>query len=131
MAQAHGPAAGDVFLLAPLDEEATISKSYLLLVEAETDTRQLLTDLLGDECRTVELEGEDDALLFLRDGLVPCLLLVQLRITPAEAWVLADVIRDYRSFGTTTVQELPGKAPGCLERLAELLEVCAAAHRTN
>lgn|SRR5258706_15335389 len=130
MEEAQAPTApdaaaeGDVFLLAPLDDAGAISRSYVLLVESETDTRRLLTELLGAECRTLELEGEEEAILFLRGGVVPCLLLVQLKISAAEAWVLADVIREYRSFGTTTVRELP-------ETLSELLELCAVASKTN
>jgi len=128
-------ARGDVYLLAPLDDAGAISHSYLLLVESETDTRELVTELLGAECRSVEVEGEDDALLFLKSGVVPCLLLVQLRISPVEAWLLADVIREYRSFGVTSVRELPGEAAGgrvsCLETLSELLDFCAAASKSN
>jgi len=136
---APGTERGDVYLLAPLDDAGAIAHSYLLLVESETDTRQLLTELLGSECRSIEVEGEDDALLFLKSGVVPCLLLVQLRITPSEAWVLADVIREYRSFGSTSVRELgegngeegAGGRLACLETLSELLDVCAAATKSN
>jgi hypothetical protein len=126
---------GDVYLLAPLDDAGAIAHSYLLLVESETDTRQLLTELLGAECRSVEVEGEDDALLFLKSGVVPRLLLVDLLISPGDARVLADVFREYRSFGVTSVRELPGEGTGgrlsCLETLSELLDLCAAAAKST
>jgi hypothetical protein len=124
--------AGDVFLLAPIEGGGAISKSYLLVVESELNTRELLTELLGDGCRVLEVAGEEDAFVFLRDGVEPSLLLVQLRISAAEAWVLADVIREYPAFGATTITELPGPEGHCgVDRLAELLELCTAATKTN
>jgi CheY-like chemotaxis protein len=124
---------GDVFLVAPIDEAGGISRAYVLLVESEMDTRALLAELLGDECRPLEVGDEDDALLFLKSGVVPCLLLVQLHISAPEAWVLADLIREYPAFRNTTVQELSsadGRA-NCLARLGDLLELCSSSLHAN
>ena len=87
-------APGDVYLLAAIDQSGAISRTYLLVVEAEMDTQALLAELLGDDCSAVEMAGEEGALVFLRSSGVPCLLLVQLRVSTAEAGILADVIRD-------------------------------------
>ena len=123
---------GDVFLLAPIDGGGALSKSYVLVVESRLDTRKLLTDLLGNGCRVLDVAGEEDACVFLKDGVEPSLLLVQLRITAAEAWVLADVLREYPAFAATTIEELDGSQDTCdVSRLSELLELCAAATRTN
>ena len=126
-------ACGDVYLVAPIDEAGAISRAYVLLVESEMDTRALLAELLGDECRPLEVGDEEEALLFLKGGVVPCLLLVQLHVSAAEAWVLADLIREYPAFRNTTVEELSG-AEGrgsCLARLADLLELCSTSLQTN
>jgi hypothetical protein len=124
---------GDVYLVAPIDATGAISRTYLLLVESELDTRALLVELLGAECPPFEVGGDEEAVLFLKGGLVPCLLLVQLRISTAEAWLLADLIREYPAFRDTTVTEVSDVAGrgGCLERLAQLLELCAVSAQPN
>jgi len=131
MEELSTPETGDVFLLAPLDDAGVITHSYLLLVETDTDPRTLLTELLGGDCAAVKIQGEEDALLFLRGGVVPCLLLVHLRVSTAEAWVLADVIRAYGSFGKTTIRKLTPQEAGGNGALADLLDLCAAASKPN
>src|SRR4051812_18551498 len=98
---------GDVYLVAPIDEAGSISRTYLLIVEADMDTRELVTELLGENCRALSVGDEQEALVFLKNGLLPCLLLVQLQISIAEAWVLADVIKEYPAFRNTSVAKLP------------------------